>query len=757
MIFNISGFEILEKIGQGGMASVWKARQLSLDRIVAIKILAEGFSDEPEDVRRFQEEAQSAAKLKHPGIVLVHDANAENGTYYFVMEFVSGYTVGDWVRRKGVLSEKDALLVADCVADALGYAWERANIVHCDIKPDNIIIDEDGTVKVADLGLSRTISLMEMDTEESDEIMGTPAYISPEQAMGEINLDFRADIYSLGAMLYHLVTGKMMFEEFDDDETLDKQVNDTVKDPIDINSSLSKGICWLIERMTAKEPDMREDSWEAVRADIQRVRRGLLPKGAVLPEGSSTVRRSIRRTVGDYKRIENIQKIARSARAPIVMTTVKFSIIAIALAVAVKMYLQKSYVALEPVPTPVPVVVTNVVSQSKPNVKSVEEDSVKVDAGDDSGDADVMDVEVIRAKEMYDFAVSWQEKHLDDFDAAIEQFKSVVQETRGTKYSLMAQQRIRELESKKEQAIQDVVDGLVAKVRPLVKGHQYKKAISLIRNYDGSYADETSERRNRISQSLEKKRDSWNQTRNQILKRQKAERQKHIDALVMAILSDDLRLSIQIVDGMLENPIFKYVENDLNSVKKVLKDAADINTRIIESFDKQYGKTIDVYLVGGMRTLTIGSVSGDRVECRQMLNVGRGGVSTISIGIEDLSEYERLQRMGDDSQYEVALVKGIMAFQSQKYSHAEKYFNMTQPLLKKQLLMKLRGESAEPKIPEKSREPEPVTEPVSEPVSEPVFERRKFNKDRRFTHPQHGHFDRFDKDQKNDIFQQEDK
>ena len=339
MNFDIDGFEILEKIGEGGMASVWKARQLSLDRIVAIKVLSEVFSNDPGDVRRFQEEAQAAAKLKHPGIVQVHDAKAENGMYYFIMEYVSGYTVGDWVRRKGVLSEKDALLVADCVADALEYAWDHAGIVHCDIKPDNIIIDEDGTVKVADLGLARTISMMESSVELLDEIMGTPAYISPEQASGETNLDFRSDIYSLGAMLYHLVTGHMMFEDFDDDAKLEKHIEDTVADPIELNPQLSKGVCWLIERMTAKDPELRQSSWGAVRSDIRRVQHGHLPHGGLLPEGCSTVSRSPRRTVADYDLITVMQKRdKRLWQHSLARTAVVASIVAVGIIASVRMY-----------------------------------------------------------------------------------------------------------------------------------------------------------------------------------------------------------------------------------------------------------------------------------------------------------------------------------------------------------------------------------------------------------------------------------
>lgn len=750
MTFDIPGFEILEKIGQGGMASVWKARQLSLDRIVAIKILSEGFADEPEDVRRFQEEAQAAAKLKHPGMVLVHDANAENGMYYFIMEYVSGYTVGDWVRRKGVLSEKDALLVADCVADALGYAWDHANIVHCDIKPDNVIIDEDGTVKVADLGLSRTISLMEMDVEESDEIMGTPAYISPEQALGETNLDFRADIYSLGAMLYHLVTGKMMFDELDDDETLDMQVNGRVDDPIDLNPSLSKGICWLIERMTAKDPALREDSWDRVRSDINRVRRGLLPKGVALPDDASTVRRSIRRTAADYKRVANIQKIRRSARTPIIRTTIKIAVIAIALAVVLKMYMQQSSVGLD-AEVALPAVVTNVVHESESDLEVADSVVVPSVVGN-YYPPEVVDMEIVRAKEMYDFAVVWQEEHSDDFAASIEQFNAVVEETRGTKYSLMAQQEIRQLEALRHEAIGAVVVELESQARAFTGGHSrnYGKAISLVRGYDGSYAEETLERRSEIAGLLENERTHWSIAQRQKKKNQNLERQRSIDSLVMAVLSDDLNLSIRLVADMVEAPAFRSVRDELQKVGEVLKKAAGIDEEVLNSFVSQYGETVDVYLERGMRTLTIGRVFGDRVECKQTLSAGRGGVGTISVWVDDLSAYERLKRMGDESQYEVALAKGIMAFQSNASSHAEKYFGMTHPLLKKYLLMKLSGESEENSMPE----PPSVAPANKEVVERPLdssYRKRHFVPDRsRRKRPNHNRFDLFD-DEENDL------
>jgi len=694
---DISGFEIINKIGQGGMASVWKARQLSLDRIVAIKVLSEGFSGEPDDVRRFQEEAQSAAKLKHPGIVQVHDANAENGMYYFIMEYVSGYTVGDWVRRKGVLSEKDALLVADCVADALGYAWERANIVHCDIKPDNIIIDEDGTVKVADLGLARTISVMESESELMDEIMGTPAYISPEQAQGETNLDFRSDIYSLGAMLYHLVTGKMMFEEFDDDEKLEKHIDGTVDDPIDVNPALSKGICWLIERMTAKDPDLREDSWDAVRADINRVRRGHLPQGKMLPEHASTVRRSVRRSVADFERSMNIQRGSRRTKSSIVRTVLISSVIAVALAAAIRLYIYHTVVniAVTPPVIPPPDVAEEEVADATDSVDTVVGDDAVNESSATAVSAETGDGKDQREKEMYDFAVRWHSEHSSDIDASIEQFKAVVKDTRGTKYSLMAQQEIRKLMQQKiEKEHADIAD-LRVRIQPLIENHKFDNAISQVRHYHGIRLQNTDEKLKQIIFIINKKKGNWIASEHKKATILKLERRRYIDSLVMAILSDDLGLAVEMIADMKKSDAFYAVRDKLKSVGDVIEKAANIDENILKSFEGQYGETIDVYLNKGMRRLTIRSVDGGRIECRQSLSVGHGAVSTINITVDDLSDYEKMRRMGDDSDYEVALVKGITAFQSGAYSYADKYFVKTHPLLSKYLLDKIRGVSGD--------------------------------------------------------------
>ncbi|HOF62313.1 MAG TPA: serine/threonine-protein kinase [Kiritimatiellia bacterium] len=291
--FSLPNVEVLEVIGHGGMASVWKARQVSLDRLVAVKILSPDFSSDPEDIRRFRQEAQAAARLKHPGIVQVYDANFSDGVYYFIMELVEGYTLGNLVRRKGRVPMEDALIVAENVAVVLNYAWETAQIIHCDIKPDNIMADADGTVKVTDLGLCRSLTLRKgSTTDKADEILGTPAYMSPEQVYGSDRLDCRSDIYALGVTLYHLVTGRVLFDGQSEDETLRSHTGDAqAPDVRTLAPETSEAFALLLEKMLAKHPDHRHRDWKSVLTDLSRLRSGHLPCPALIPsKGSSMLR-----------------------------------------------------------------------------------------------------------------------------------------------------------------------------------------------------------------------------------------------------------------------------------------------------------------------------------------------------------------------------------------------------------------------------------------------------------------------------------
>jgi serine/threonine-protein kinase len=285
---DIPGYEILGPIGTGGTATVYRARQVSLDRIVALKVLSHQLVPDETAQQRFRTEGMAAARLTHANIVGVFDAGEVNGQPFFALEYIGGESVGDLLARKGRLQDDQALAVAESVAHALQYAWDRAAIIHCDIKPDNLLIDRDGTLKIADLGLARILSRREGQAERF--VIGTPNYVSPEQARGEPDLDFRTDIYSLGATLYHMLTGVMPFSGAQGAAAMDMHLSEFLADPSIVNPAVTKQAAALIEKLMVRDRARRYANWDEVLVDIETVIHGNMPAQLAQPE-TSTVRR----------------------------------------------------------------------------------------------------------------------------------------------------------------------------------------------------------------------------------------------------------------------------------------------------------------------------------------------------------------------------------------------------------------------------------------------------------------------------------
>ena len=209
----IGNYEILDKLGAGGMGVVWKARDTRLDRLVAIKMLPAEKAADPERKRRFVLEAKAASALNHPNIITIHDISCEGGMDFIVMEYVRGKPLDQVIPRKG-LRLNEVLNYAIQIADAMARA-HGAGIVHRDLKPGNIMITDDGLVKVLDFGLVKEVSSVSPETSMAtipgQMALGTPAYMAPEMALGE-PVDGRADIYALGCVAYYLLTGQLVFE-----------------------------------------------------------------------------------------------------------------------------------------------------------------------------------------------------------------------------------------------------------------------------------------------------------------------------------------------------------------------------------------------------------------------------------------------------------------------------------------------------------------------------------------------------------------
>lgn len=264
----LGDFEIQDLIGHGAMGAVFKARQRSMDRIVAVKILRPRLARNPEYVRRFFQEARAAARLNHPNIVLAIGVGEDHGLYYFAMERVEGHTA-KLLLKAGTFEEARGLEIARQVALALDYAWTQEHIVHRDVKPANIIITPKGSVKLADLGLAHDPDLVEQGAQTTKGgIMGTPLYIAPEQIRRQPDLDVRCDLYALGATLFHIVTGRPPFEGGDSKSVMARHLSAPVPDPREIRPDLSEGFARIVTRLMAKDRDERYPDAQALVADI---------------------------------------------------------------------------------------------------------------------------------------------------------------------------------------------------------------------------------------------------------------------------------------------------------------------------------------------------------------------------------------------------------------------------------------------------------------------------------------------------------
>ncbi len=265
-VTRLGDFELKRRLGKGGMGEVFLAHQVSLDRKVALKTLTKELAKKEDFIKRFQREARSMAKIDHTNVVKVYAVDSYKGIHFVAIEYIDGKSVQDWLDKIGELPVADAVHIAVVCAQALAHAHER-NMVHRDIKPDNILLTSRGVIKVADFGLAKAID-EDVSMTQSGQGLGTPLYMAPEQARNAKHVDQRSDIYALGATLYHMLTGKLPFTGDSTLELIIAKEKGTYSSAKQIRSEVPERLDLIIDKMMSKDPNHRYKACDEVVRDL---------------------------------------------------------------------------------------------------------------------------------------------------------------------------------------------------------------------------------------------------------------------------------------------------------------------------------------------------------------------------------------------------------------------------------------------------------------------------------------------------------
>jgi serine/threonine-protein kinase len=285
----VAGFELLQKLGNGAMGTVFKARHRKLDKLVALKLLNPTFAQDEKYVARFLLEARAAASLNHPNMVQAYDVGQAGDVHYIAMEYVEGKTVKELIERRNTLDEAASIEIVLQVLSALRHAHEN-NIIHRDVKPANIMITSDGHAKLLDLGLARRTDV-ECGLTGEGKAIGTPYFMAPEQALDK-GADYRADIYSLGATLFNMVTGRKPYQAGTPVAVMNMHIKAPIPNASELNAEVSSGLSRVIQKMLAKRPAERYQAHAALVTDLEAVLSGFMPEldGGKPPSGVSFIR-----------------------------------------------------------------------------------------------------------------------------------------------------------------------------------------------------------------------------------------------------------------------------------------------------------------------------------------------------------------------------------------------------------------------------------------------------------------------------------
>ena len=679
----IGGFKIKELLGKGGMGEVYLAHQRSLDRDVALKILPSLVTRDKDDTDRFLQEVRLLARLDHPNIVTAYEAGEDDGVLYLAMAFINGDSVEARLKREGPYEEADALKLARKLASALAYAWNAHRLLHRDIKPSNILIDARGEPRLADLGLGKSLS-SGMQLTMVSTMMGTPNYMSPEQAEAAEDLDFRADIYSLGATLYHMLTAAIPFGGSSLIDTIRKQATQSLADPRRIRPGISEPCVELLERMLTRDPRQRHESWEALIEDIDRVLTGEHPKPrTALESGESVLAREevpAPRVQGARIRTATApQRPAAPARKPVPPSRKPWPAIGVAAGILILAIACVAGWLLSRRETPAPPAATADVTEAP---KPGPEPSKTV--------VPAVAPQAPASGQAFDDALRYAREHPEDSSGALSRFEAVQKTAAGTAWEAKASEEIVRLKGARQTAIDKALDRLRADAEALFGQDKPDEAIALAKSYSGPYSVETAQARASLTEALTQRRDKA------LLARESAVRQSDtaksnlvetVDAIAADLLKPDASSARRRIEDAQKSGAMQPVAAEWTTAKSCAEQVLGMRELILASLKRDVGGEVVVTLARGPEKLQITGVDGGEIRANRITRAGEGIMATTprNFRYEDLSVREKLARLGDGKTPDLEIMRGLLAWEAKNPETARKLFVQSSCLLGEKL------------------------------------------------------------------------
>ncbi len=638
----LGGFRIERLIGAGGMGEVYLARQLSMDRPVALKILAE-HARSREDKERFIQEVRTLARLEHPNIVTAHEAGEDGGHLYLAMGYVNGEALDRRLASQGRVPEREALKIVRKVGKALEYAWSEHRMLHRDIKPGNILIDAHGEPKLVDLGLAHTVRTAESGPVDHPHVAGTPNYMSPEQAEGRDDLDCRSDIYALGATLYHMLTGQLPYAADTPDETLRLKFAEPLPDPRSYNPQLSPSCVALLTGMLAHERPDRYSTWKELLVDVDRVLSGKPPAHSSLP-GEHTNR--VRLTSAEVQALHESARTARHESPFRMLAAIAATVLAVAGVVGGSLWLHRRSERAAP----------------SPRTHRTADESAALQAENAARARETMLEGRLQA------ALKYKAEHSADIPGCTRQWTDLARDGADTKWGAEARLELQALARRVEAEARAVGARLIATARQFVDTGDFDGAIGKLQSYAGPYVDQTRAQRTDEIAQIRKLAAAKAEEKKSIAARAFDTARREAAAL---LVKSDYAGALAAFEKACRAGGRDPAAGECAGWRNIILAAQRLREIVLDSIRQDSGKTVELQMVTGPESWEITGVNGAAIQAQRRVGAGQMSRTLAYTELHLTEKYRRLERTPAPSN---RILQGLLLIEAGNVPMARKSF-----------------------------------------------------------------------------------